>query len=735
MTSLLLLLLAQTTTPVQLVKVNPDGGPVVAVNCVSGCSASSSGSSTTTLDGGYSRADQGVAAATAGAWPMKVTDGTDTADVTAASALKVDNSAVTQPISAAALPLPTGAATSSLQGGGLPAALDGSGYLKTHEQGTAAISAASLPLPSGAATASNQTTVGSSTTKINDGTDTLLISAAGAALVDASATTQPISAAALPLPSGAATSAAQTDKSQFTKITDGTDTLLVSTAGSAAVDLAQVAGASVVTGNGTAAGAIRVALPTDGTGVVVLGTGSAQIGHLEGNQSTNVAQLAGTATDTNSGSKSGGTLRVVIATDQPALSNKLLVTPDSVALPANQSVNMAQVGGTNTVTGGVAGILAVGGNVANAGTATANPVPVGGVFTTSPTTLTTGQTATAQFTAAQNLKQDLSTLAGTATDTNSGTKSGGTLRVVIATDQPALTNKLLVTPDSVALPANQSVNLSQVGGGTTATGNGTAAGSLRVALPTDGTGVVGLNSGTNTIGSVKLTDGTTVPGVIAATTALKTDLASIAGTATPTGNGTAATSLRVSVASDSTGSLAATQATASNLNAQVVGTVAHDGTAAGNPLLIGAYAETVEDSDANTNGNRVSADSDVTRLLADRGGVLFTRLGPAHQWSYHENSSSALTDTTVHASCGTGLYNYITSITASTGAATAFNLFIEDSTTTTILGPYYLEAVNGRGFTIPLVYPKKQTNSATLVSVTTSAAIAHSIDITGFCAP
>lgn len=96
---------------------------------------------------------------------------------------------------------------------------------------------------------------------------------------------------------------------------------------------------------------------------------------------------------------------------------KLLVTPDSVALPANQSVNVAQVGGTNTVTGGVAGIMAVGGNVANAVAATANPVPVGGIFTTVPATLTTGQTATAQFTAAQNLKHDITTIAGTAPTT------------------------------------------------------------------------------------------------------------------------------------------------------------------------------------------------------------------------------------------------------------------------------------------------------------------------------
>jgi hypothetical protein len=45
----------------------------------------------------------------------------------------------------------------------------------------------------------------------------------------------------------------------------------------------------------------------------------------------NVTQVGGAAVDTNSGNKSAGTLRVVLATDQPALTNKLLVTPDTNA--------------------------------------------------------------------------------------------------------------------------------------------------------------------------------------------------------------------------------------------------------------------------------------------------------------------------------------------------------------------------------------------------------------------
>lgn len=82
--------------------------------------------------------------------------------------------------------------------------------------------------------------------------------------------------------------------------------------------------------------------------------------------------------DTNSGNKSASTLRVVLATDQPALTNKLLVTPDSVALPANQSVNVAQVNGTTTVNGGsAAGIMAVGGPNATNVAITGNPTNLG----------------------------------------------------------------------------------------------------------------------------------------------------------------------------------------------------------------------------------------------------------------------------------------------------------------------------------------------------------------------
>jgi hypothetical protein len=100
------------------------------------------------------------------------------------------------------------------------------------------------------------------------------------------------------------------------------------------------------------AGSLTVDAPVATPVFVRLSDGAAAIATLP----TNVAQLAGTATSVNSGVKDAGTLRVVLATDQPQLTNKLLVTPDSVALPANQSVNVNQFGGSAVVTGaGVAG--------------------------------------------------------------------------------------------------------------------------------------------------------------------------------------------------------------------------------------------------------------------------------------------------------------------------------------------------------------------------------------------
>jgi hypothetical protein len=74
---------------------------------------------------------------------------------------------------------------------------------------------------------------------------------------------------------------------------------------------------------------------------------------LAGTQSVNQAQVAGTATDTNSGVKSAGTQRVVLATDQPQLTNALKVDGSAVTQPISSAVGSpAFVTPTPSTTGG-----------------------------------------------------------------------------------------------------------------------------------------------------------------------------------------------------------------------------------------------------------------------------------------------------------------------------------------------------------------------------------------------
>lgn len=175
------------------------------------------------------------------------------------------------------------------------------------DQAAVAVSAASLPLPSGAATSANQTTLGSQTTKINDGTNTAAVKAASTAAVATDAAlvvavspnnTVPVSAASLPLPSGAATAANQTTLgSQTTKLNDGTNTAAVKAASTAAAaaDPALVVSVSPNTPaklwDGTNTAAVK------GSGVSPATTDSALVVAISPNNTA--PTVCGTATLTN----------------------------------------------------------------------------------------------------------------------------------------------------------------------------------------------------------------------------------------------------------------------------------------------------------------------------------------------------------------------------------------------------------------------------------------------------
>lgn len=166
--------------------------------------------------------------------------------------------------------------------------------------------------------------------------------------------------------------------------TPGTTNLVQVTDGSGALNVIVDSGAVTVT-NATAAN-LNAAVVGTGTagspaGNILTVQGVASMTKLlvtpdsvalPANQSVNAAQINGVTPLMGTGNTGTGSLRVTIATDQAQLTNKLLVTPD-----ANSAINLAQVGGTTVVNGGVAGSQSIGGTVATNVAITANPINLG----------------------------------------------------------------------------------------------------------------------------------------------------------------------------------------------------------------------------------------------------------------------------------------------------------------------------------------------------------------------
>lgn len=188
-----------------------------------------------------------VAATQSGTWSNRITDGTNTAAVSASNALKVDGSAVTQPVSGSVsvsnFPA-TQAVTQStspwvVSSAQLPTTLGAkttanSTAVNIASDQTVPISAASLPLPSGASTAANQTTGNTSLSSIDTKTLTagqktmansypVVISSDQSAVPASQSGTWNINnvSGTVSLPTGAATSANQTGGGQKTQVVDG----------------------------------------------------------------------------------------------------------------------------------------------------------------------------------------------------------------------------------------------------------------------------------------------------------------------------------------------------------------------------------------------------------------------------------------------------------------------------------------------------------------------------------
>jgi hypothetical protein len=226
------------------------------------------------------------------------------------------------------------------------------------------------------------------------------------------------------LPSGALTTTLR-DSTGDSAMDDTNDAIRVNiVAGAAAGGTSSTFGAATPA-VGTAAGF------SDGTNmqlarVVDLDTGGGtqygQVINLVRRASGGSSELIGSSTSANS-------LPVVIASDQAAVT----------ITATNLSTNLAQVAGTTTVTAGVSGMLAVGGNIAHDSPVTSNPMLNGGYASaTAPTDVSADGDAVRAWYLRNGAAVVQSSFSGTLAAVNNGAASAGTLRVTIANDSSGI---------------------------------------------------------------------------------------------------------------------------------------------------------------------------------------------------------------------------------------------------------------------------------------------------------
>jgi hypothetical protein len=243
--------------------------------------------------------------------------------------------------------------------------------LKTDGSGvTQPVSAASLPLPSGASTSAKQPALGTAGTPSADVITVQGVTSMIALKVDGSGVTQPISAASLPLPALAATSTKQSDGTQKTQIVDGSGNVIGAT--SNAIDVNIKSGAS--SGTQYTEDAAAAADPV----------GNMLIARRKDTLSTSEVSADGDNIALNSTNK--GQLHVKLA-DTVTVDGSGVTQPISGTVTANagtgtMAVSLASVPSHAVTNAGTFAVQAASaGDVAHDGADSGNPVKVGGKAT------------------------------------------------------------------------------------------------------------------------------------------------------------------------------------------------------------------------------------------------------------------------------------------------------------------------------------------------------------------
>jgi hypothetical protein len=157
------------------------------------------------------------------------------------------------------------------------------------------------------------------------------------------------------------------------------------------------------------------------------------------------------------------------------------------------------------------------------------------------------------------------------------------------------------------------------------------------------------------------------------------------------------------------------------------GTNAHDAVASGNPTIMAGVSETPEDT---APANQVSAEGDQTSLVVSRDGALYTHPHPPRIWHAASEFTAAQTDTSVKAAPGAGLSLYITDIYVAVNGTVTVTL--EEGMT--VLKHRFYGSAAGQSASRNLRVPMKLAAN-TALTVTTSAAIACTVAVSGYTAP
>lgn len=623
------------------------------------------------------KVDQGSPNTIANAWPVKVTDGTNTLAITAGGQIQtaltaplpagtnaigsvsVSNFPATQAVSAVSLPLPTGASTSALQ-------TTGNTSLSSIDGKTPALGQAVMASSSPVVIASNQSAIPVTgtffqTTQPVSGTVTATISGTPNVAVTSSV-----------LPTGASTSALQTTgNTSLSSIDSKTPALGQALAASSVPVVLTVSQlttltplttvavtqstspwvvSGTVTGTNSANGTTGTAVPTQATQIG--GTDGTNLHALSVNTSgqLNVNNISGaislpTGAATSALQTTGNTSLATIATNTPAVGQATMAASSPVVIASNQSA------------------------IAVTGTFFQATQPVSGTVTVTQSTGTnlhavidSGTVSISNFPATQAVTQSTSPwiISGTVTS-NAGTNLNTS---ALALDTSV--NGLLVTQGSAT--SGEKGPLIQ--------------GAVTTAAPTYSTTQTNPLSLT-TAGALRTDSSATTQPISAASLPLPTGASTAAGLTTI--NTTLGSPFQAGGSIGNT-SFAVTQATASSLNATIIGTgtagtpsagiVTIQGNASGTPIPI-TGSITATNPSVSTTGTAVPTSATLTGGT-DGTNLRAFKVSTAGVLSVDGSAVTQPISGTITANAGTGNFT----VTQATG--TNLHTVIDSGTITTV---------------------------------------------------